>query len=268
MQEHAERLQSRGRLRVFISTSVIHVLASRGTLNNQCSDKEQSLSSIRAQCRAFMHAFHQAYTNTEACLYAGTFIQHDHLNILRQYLHRPYLQGESTADYITACGLGVFCIHVSTKGHVSRDVGSAQVQLTVQLEATEQLQWTLGFVETQAPSHKKLRWKHKRTYAPLFLECLGTEVSHVKFLRFSRRGHRERAKFRQLPTESWRSEGVMVSSSLPQSSGCRSTGPPLDQEMVSVNHIQVGIHQEIIQWCQPSSFGHNEVKNSDTCKAF
>lgn len=39
-----------------------------------------------------MLAFQQPYTNTDACLYAGTFIQHDNLNILKQYLHRTYLQ--------------------------------------------------------------------------------------------------------------------------------------------------------------------------------
>lgn len=32
------------------------------------------------------------YTNTDACLYAGTFIQHDNLNILKQYLDKTYLQ--------------------------------------------------------------------------------------------------------------------------------------------------------------------------------
>ena len=39
-----------------------------------------------------MLAFYQPYTNTDACLYAGTFIQHDKLNILKQYLHETYLQ--------------------------------------------------------------------------------------------------------------------------------------------------------------------------------
>lgn len=38
-----------------------------------------------------MLAFRQPYTNTAARSYAGTFIQHDNLNILRRYLHKPYL---------------------------------------------------------------------------------------------------------------------------------------------------------------------------------
>lgn len=39
-----------------------------------------------------MLAFHQPYTNTDASFYAGTFIQHDNLNILKQYLRKTYLQ--------------------------------------------------------------------------------------------------------------------------------------------------------------------------------
>lgn len=38
-----------------------------------------------------MLAFRQPYTNTAARSHAGTFIQHDNLNILRRYLHKPYL---------------------------------------------------------------------------------------------------------------------------------------------------------------------------------
>lgn len=40
----------------------------------------------------FNLTLHQSYTNNEACSNAGTFIQHVNLNILRRYLHKPYLE--------------------------------------------------------------------------------------------------------------------------------------------------------------------------------
>lgn len=61
------------------------------TLNNHVTDTKQSLKTIKALYGAFMLAFRQPYTNTAARSYAGTFIQHDNLNILRRYLHKPYL---------------------------------------------------------------------------------------------------------------------------------------------------------------------------------
>lgn len=61
------------------------------TLNNHVTDTKQSLKTIKALYGAFMLAFRQPYTNTAARSYAGTFIQHDNLNIPRRYLHKPYL---------------------------------------------------------------------------------------------------------------------------------------------------------------------------------
>lgn len=148
-----------------------------------------------------MRAFHQPYTNTKACYYAGTFIQHDNLNILRQYLHKPYLLDLSNSDY--AAVFWVFCTHVSLTNTSLKKCGRRRALcrwgfLLVQLDTPDIRWWTHTPVYRQVPFYKKLYRKHMKTRTALFPEWLGGEVSNVVSHRFLRQGRGKGAKDRQL----------------------------------------------------------------------
>lgn len=63
---------------------------------------------------------------------AGTFIQHDNLNILRQYLHKPYLLDSSTTDYITAWGFwkGLLRPRSSYRSTLSLEMWASQLSFS------------------------------------------------------------------------------------------------------------------------------------------